>query len=379
MHSSERCSRALRGRSHGAAVPSRPGRARTVLWGLEGGIHPDPEDVLEQAAVWQDAGHGVALATVVKTWGASPRPAGSQLAVDDRGRFVGSVSGGCVEGAVVGAAGEVIASKEPRMLEFGVTDEKAWEVGLACGGRIRIHVAMAIRPLLDALLADRKAKRPAVLVSWLERGAARVVHPQDPDAEVAPGFTEVAPELLEAARAAARRDQSRLWEEDGEPVFLQVFNPPLRMIVVGAVHIAQHLWKMAELAGFEVIVVDPRRGFATEERFPAVSLRVEWPAQAFAALVLDRRTAVVVLTHDPKVDDPALAAALRSPAFYIGALGSTRNQAKRLQRLRERGFDDADLARIKGPVGLDIGARTAAEVAVAIVAEAVQALRKASG
>jgi xanthine dehydrogenase accessory factor len=228
------------------------------------------------------------------------------------------------------------------------------------------------RAVLDALRADRAAKRPAVLVTWLDRGAQRVVHPWDPPADVAPN-------LLDAVREAARRDQSRLWEAAGEPVFLQVFNPPLRMIVVGAVHIAQHLWKMGVLAGFEVIVVDPRRGFATEERFEGVPLRVEWPEPAFEALALDRRTAVVTMTHDRKVDDPALAAALRSPAFYIGALGSTRNQAKRLERLREMGFHDADLARIKGPVGLDIGARTAAEVAVAIVAEAVQTLRKGSG
>jgi len=327
---------------------------------------------LEQAAAWQDAGHGVALATVVRTWGTSPRPTGSQLAVDDRGRFAGSVSGGCVEGAVVGAAGEVIASGEPRMLEFGVTDETAWAVGLACGGRIRIRVEPARRDVLDVLLADRRAKRAAVLVTWLERGDQRVVHPGAPVADLSA-------DLLNAAHEAAWRDESSVREVAGEPVFLRVFNPPLRMILVGAVHIAQHLWKMAALAGFEVVVVDPRRGFATEERFPGVPLHVEWPEQALEALAPDSRTAVVVLSHDPKLDDPALAAALRSRAFYIGALGSTRNHAGRLDRLRERGFADAALARIRGPVGLDIGARTTAEVAVAILAEAVQVLRKGLG
>ncbi len=171
------------------------------------------------------------------------------------------------------------------------------------------------------------------------------------------------------AREALGRDRSGRIEDGGAALFVQVFNPPARLIVVGAVHIAQPLVPMAALAGDAVTVVDPRGAFATDRRFPGVSLTDDWPDQALAALAPDRRTAVVTLTHDPKLDDPALMAALRSEAFYIGALGSRRTHAARLERLREAGFDDTELARIHGPVGLSIGARSPAEIAVSILAQ----------
>jgi len=208
--------------------------------------------------------------------------------------------------------------------------------------------------LLDELLAARAAKRPVVLATRIETGEQRLLGDDDP-----------------AAARALADDESRV--EDG--VFLHVFNPPLRMIVVGAVHIAQALATMAAAAGFEVAIVDPRRAFATAERFPGVALLTVWPEPAFAELRPDRRTAVVTLTHDPKLDDPALAAALRSPAFYIGALGSKKTHGARLGRLAEQGFDEAALGRIHGPVGLGIGARSTAEIAVSILAQVVQVLR----
>lgn len=227
--------------------------------------------------------------------------------------------------------------------------------------------------LLDQLLADRRAKRPVVLATALPGGEQRLLYPHEPAPE------GVSPALFDAARAAAARDQSVTVEIDGASTFLAPFNPPLRLVVVGAVHVAQPLAQMASLAGFEVIVVDPRAAFSTEARFPGVARLTSWPDRALAELGLDRRTAVVTLTHDPKLDDPALETALRSDAFYIGCLGSGKTHASRLARLRKRGFTEADLARLFGPVGLRIGARTPAEIAVSILAQVVEQLRAPAG
>jgi xanthine dehydrogenase accessory factor len=212
------------------------------------------------------------------------------------------------------------------------------------------------RDLLEALLAARAGNRPVVLATTLATGAQELLGPDHP-----------------AAARALAADDSRV--DDG--VFLHVFNPPLRLVVVGAVHVAQALAPMAAAAGFTVTIVDPRRAFATAARFPGLHLVTAWPGPALAELAPDGRTAIVTLTHDPKLDDPALAAALRSPVFYIGALGSKKTHAARLERLRAEGFDDAALARIHGPVGLALGARQAGEIAVSILAQVVQVLRGA--
>jgi xanthine dehydrogenase accessory factor len=224
---------------------------------------------------------------------------------------------------------------------------------------------------LAAVRAELAAKRPVVLAIELPGGTSRVV---DPFGE----GSGIDAALLAAARAAAEADQSRTWEGPGGPVFLRVYNPPVRLVIVGAVHIAQSLAPMARLAGYDVVVVDPRRAFATEQRFAGVELSREWPDEALKRLGLDRRTAVVTMTHDPKIDDPALAAALRSESFYIGALGSKKTQAARRQRLAGQGFDGAALARVHGPVGLAIGAVSTAEIAVSILSELVACLRHGS-
>jgi xanthine dehydrogenase accessory factor len=217
---------------------------------------------------------------------------------------------------------------------------------------------------LAALCAARDAKRPVVLATRLPGGEQMLL----PDAR-APA------ELAAAAAKALERDESGTVTIGTETWFLHAYNPPLRLIVVGAVHIAQALVPMAAQMGLAVVVVDPRRAFATEERFPNVTVSQDWPDEAMDALAPDVRTAVVTLTHDPKLDDPALDRALRSPAFYIGALGSRRTHARRVARLKELGHDDTAIARIKGPVGLDIGAITAPEIAVSILAEFVAARR----
>ena len=221
---------------------------------------------------------------------------------------------------------------------------------------------------LSTLLDLREQGEAVVLATDLETGAEQLIRPlQGPEGD--------RDALLQAALQAVLDDRSCTFESDSSRTFLHVFNPPVRVIIVGAVHIAQPLSAMAAKAGYAVTVVDPRGAFATEQRFPGVPLLRAWPAEGLAELGFDRRTAVVTLTHDPKLDDPALHAALASPAFYIGALGSRRTQSVRLDRLREAGFSDDDLARIHAPVGLDIGARTPGEIAAAILAEIVRVLR----
>jgi len=225
------------------------------------------------------------------------------------------------------------------------------------------------RELLSELLRQMAARRPAVVATDLASGEARLLDP------FAPG-PEVEADLAAAAREAARRDRSGRLERPSGALFLRVFNPPVQVVIVGAVHVAQSLAPMVELAGYRVLVVDPRRSFATEERFPGIPISADWPEEALSRVGLGRRTAVVAMTHDPKIDDPALAAALRSEAFYVGALGSQKTQAARRERLRRMGFSEADLSRIHGPVGLPLGAVSTAEIAVSILSELVACVRK---
>ncbi|MGP1396686.1 MAG: XdhC family protein [Inquilinaceae bacterium] len=225
--------------------------------------------------------------------------------------------------------------------------------------------------LLEALLAARAAKRPAALLTRLDDGAQTLVDGDREQGDLA--LTDVLRQSLADARQA---DKGRVIDTAEGAIFIQVFNPPLRLIVVGAVHIAQPLAPMAALAGYDVTVIDPRRAFASDARFPDVAVRLDWPDEGLAALAPDRRTAVVTLTHDPKLDDPALDLALRSDAFYIAALGSTRTHAARLERLGALGHDRATLDRIHGPAGLSIGAVSPAEIAISILAEMTAALRR---
>ena len=222
--------------------------------------------------------------------------------------------------------------------------------------------------VLARLCMDRAEKRAVALVTDLTTGIQTAVYPTDNN-------SGLEPEIVEAALQALRDDKSRTVESATGDVFIHVHNPPLRMIIVGAVHIAQPLARMASLAGYDVTVVDPRRSFATDDRFPDVTLMGGWPDEAMNELHPDRRTAVVTLTHDPKLDDPALVVALRSEAFYIGSLGSRRTHAARLDRLREEGFGDIEMARIHGPVGISIGAKLPSEIAVSILAQVTDVLR----
>jgi xanthine dehydrogenase accessory factor len=329
----------------------------------------DETDALDAAQRWLDAGRGVALGTVINTWGSAPRQAGSVIAVRDDGAFVGSVSGGCVEGAVIEQAQATMRDGKFRRLEFGVQDEQAWSVGLACGGRIEILVepiaSDQAHTTLRTLNEARRQERAMVRAIDVSTGESRLI---DPSLDNSP--------LGLAAATAARADRSTNAEIDGRTWFLALANPAVDLVIVGAVHIAQALAKMAALVGFRVRVIDPRTSFATNERFPGVALAHEYPDEALARAPLGRRSALVTLSHDPKIDDPALTAALDSPAFYIGALGSKKTQAARHGRLMARGFSDVKLARIHGPVGLDIGAKNPEEIALSIVAQITEVLRR---
>jgi xanthine dehydrogenase accessory factor len=227
--------------------------------------------------------------------------------------------------------------------------------------------------LLTQLQQDRAEKRPVVLATFLKTGEQRLLYLTGKK-----GLKDLDPRIGEAARAALIEDKPRTVETEQGPLFLNVFNPPLRLILVGAVHIAQALVPMAQLTGYEVIVIDPRSAFGSVERFPGITLSNEWPDEAMAQLKPDLRTALVTLTHDPKIDDPALIAGLKSDVFYIGALGSKKTHASRIERLTAAGFGPDDFARIHGPVGLSIGAKSPAEISISILAQMTAALRQQS-
>jgi xanthine dehydrogenase accessory factor len=321
----------------------------------------DHDSIPETALAWHRAGCGAALATVVETWGSAPRPVGSQLVIAGDGDMMGSVSGGCVEGAVVAEAIDALSDGRPRLLTYGVSDEAAFAVGLACGGTIRVMVvpvgAQLTEAMLAGLVAARATRAPAALLTDTATWAHRVSDGTgDP-----------------AVQARFRSDRSGM-EEGG--TFIAVHNPPLRMIVVGAVHIAQPLLQMARACGYDPVLIDPRDAFGSATRFPGETILADWPDAAMAALAPDARTAVVTLTHDPKLDDPAIRVALNAPVFYLGCLGSSRTHAKRVERLRAEGVGDDRIARIHAPVGLNIGAKSPAEIAVSILAQITQVLRQ---
>jgi xanthine dehydrogenase accessory factor len=317
------------------------------------------DQIPETALEWQREGRGAALATVVETWGSAPRQAGSQLAISGAGEIMGSVSGGCVEGAVVVEALEAMEAGVPRLLSFGVSDETAFSVGLACGGTIRVLVE-PVAPMLaelEALVAARAERRALAYAVDLSNWSRQVL-PPGADTE---------------ADARLRSDKAGV---DGAR-FIAPHNPPLRMIVVGAVHIAQPLLAMARLAGYDPTLIDPRETFGAAQRFPGEVILDDWPDEALARLAPDARTAIVTLTHDTKLDDPAIQFALRSPCFYLGCLGSKKTHASRVARLQAAGFSESEIDKIHAPVGLAIGAKTPAEIAISILAQITAVLRGA--
>jgi xanthine dehydrogenase accessory factor len=298
----------------------------------------DHAALFETALKWMHDGHKVAIATVLQTWGSAPRPTGSHMIVRDDGLFEGSVSGGCIEGEVIAGAQTSLASNVSKSLSFGVADAMAWEVGLACGGQISILVQPLgdahFPPLLLARIVEETRSGRIMQIEIDEtKGTAKIAETEKPD--------------------------------DGTFSYA----PAARLAIVGAVHITQYLAPMASQLGYQVTIIDPRDMFARADRMQALQVIPAWPDEALAGWKPDGSSAIVALTHDPKLDDPALASALQSPAFYIAALGSRKNHSARLQRLQALGFSDSDCNRIHGPAGLAIGAKSPAEIAISVLAQ----------
>lgn len=327
------------------------------------------KDILATLERWVADGRRVAVATVVERQGSAPRDAGASLAVDERGELAGSVTGGCVEPAVIREANEVLAGGPARICRYGIADADAFEVGLSCGGTVAIAVyaldPAVVAPLAEAVAADR----PVALTLRLdgdEAGAQRLVHPESSEPEDAP-----ARELLAAGESA-------LVETPEGLLFVESYAPRPALYIFGAVDHAAALARVGRFLGYRVTVCDARRAFVTPERFPdADELVVDWPDRFLARAPVDARTAICVLTHDQKFDLPVLQAALATPARYIGAMGSRTTTEEREQRLRDGGATDVDLARIHAPIGLPIGARSPEEVAIAVAAELVRAAARA--
>ena len=311
-------------------------------------------EILPELERWRARGDRVALARVVATRRSAPRPVGSKLIVSETGELAGSVSGGCVESEVVEAAREVLAGGQPRLLTYGISDDMAISVGLPCGGEIDVWVDEPDAELLGRLAEVAREERRAVNFVDLDDGTERLVDEGDND---------VADELI-------RSGHSKVVDLQGRRLFADVFGPPPRLFVYGAVDTADALCAAAKAIGWHTIAADARGRFATRERLPhADEIIVAWPDEALAQVRPDHTTAIVVLTHDDKFDLPLLVGALASDAYYIGALGSRRNQERRRERLLEAGVDESELERINGPAGLDIGAHTPAETALSMLAE----------
>jgi xanthine dehydrogenase accessory factor len=336
-------------------------------------------DVLGEIERWQSAGEKVALATVVSVHGSAPRQVGATLAVSAGGEIAGSVSGGCVEPAVIEESLRAIRTGQPKLLEFGITEEQNVEqIGLSCGGEIRVYVERLgdVTRIARALTARQPVAR-ATVIAGEELLGASLVAPETDDAVGTLGDA-----ALDVAAIARARQRLERGESGTEPldvatgrqseVFYAVWPAPPSLIVVGAGHISIPLTRIARTLGYHVTIVDPREAFATHERFPeADELLVTWPDEALGQLPLGSSTAVAVLTHDDKFDVPALVAALNAPVGYVGAIGSRGTREARNARLREQGITEEQLARIHGPIGLDIGASTPEEIALAIMAQIV--------
>jgi xanthine dehydrogenase accessory factor len=349
------------------------------------------KELLDTLATWQGEGTDIGRAVVVRTFGSAPRPEGAVLLYAADGRIAGSVSGGCVEGAAAEEIERARATGRARVIRYGISDEQAWDVGLACGGTIDVLVEPAVPSAAvaaataslgagghgAAVVTPLPGDSPPAEFGQHTPGVGATPEPElvvhdDGRLEGTLGDRALDAALVDAAAEALRRGQSRTVELGGRSLFVEAFPVRPRLVVVGAVEVARSLVRLAKELGFETLVVDGRASFATPERFPDVDrLVVGWPDEIADEIGLGPNDAVAVLTHDVKFDEPAIIEALRRGCRYVGAVGSRKTQADRRQRLRDAGVTDAELARLRGPVGLDLGGRQPPETALAILAEVV--------
>ena len=302
------------------------------------------DDVLTPLSTWLKEKRKVAIATVISTWGSAPRPVGGQMAIDVNGEIIGSVSGGCIEGAVISEGIKSIKDGKTRVKDYGISNNLAWEVGLACGGELKILV----QPLniedsiVNSMVAHIKNRQPIKLEVDCITGER----------------------LINNSLTNETSYYNKLTNQ-----FIHVVAPHPRLFIIGAVHIAQALVSLANIANYDITLIDPREHFATKKRFPDCKIINEWPDTALANVTLDKATHIVTLTHDPKIDDPALITALKHDVGYIGSLGSKKTHYKRCERLLSLGLKEDEVSRIHAPVGLNIKAKTPAEIAISILAE----------
>ncbi len=341
-------------------------------------------DILPDLDRWRTQNQPIAIATVIQTWGSAPRGVGAKMALTENGEMAGSVSGGCVEGAVMQTGLEVFRTGQPQLLHFGVADETAWEVGLACGGTIEVFVQRLDPAFYDSLHVALNEDRPVASVTVISGPKdllGRQLLLRDDNHHIGSLSSKLDQAALSEARAALAEGKSRRFvvpESGAEPIelFIEVLLPAPTLVVIGGVHIALALVALAKTLDYRTVVVDPRKAFGSEVRFPTSRvdrLIQSWPDEALTEIGLTRSTAVATLTHDPKLDDPALKIALPSPAFYVGALGSRQTQARRRERLLAQGLTESQVARLRGPIGLNLGARTPEEIALSIIGEVVAA------
>ena len=337
-------------------------------------------DVIDNLDNWRESKQELAVTTVVETWGSAPRPIGSKMIATKFGGIAGSVSAGCVEGAVIEESMKVIENGNPRLIEFGVADDSAWEVGLACGGTIKVFIepGWSLDSIYDSLKELLVSREPFAIVTVLDgavdqinrkiliKGNGDLVGDLSLPEETGFDIRDVLG-LLDDGKSAIME------LKDGTRIFIETHPLPSKLIIIGAVHLSETLISIANSVGFDTILIDPRQAFASRERFPHVKeLMREWPQEAMSKLVLDKSAYIAVLTHDPKLDDPALQISLKSGARYVGALGSRRTNQKRLERLRKAGLSEDQLSRLNAPIGLDLGGRSPGEIAISIMAEIVK-------
>lgn len=334
-------------------------------------------DILTDIQHWQKEGDVIALATVIQTWGSAPRKIGSHMAFTLSGKITGSVSGGCVENAVIEAGMEVLQTDHPQLLHFGVADETAWGVGLMCGGSIDVFVQPLEAQIFQEIKQVINNEESAIHVTVID-GAGELLGKQvliqDNQIQYGSLGNEIDSRVLSLSPEVSAPQQ--LIIEDVQ-VFTNIIRPAPTLVIVGGAHIAIPLVSLAKTIGYQTILIDPRKAWGNETRFPHVDKLIQsWVDDAFEQINVNSSTAIAVLTHDPKIDDPAIKLALNSSAFYVGALGSKKTNAKRRERLLNDGMSESQLSRLHAPIGLDIGAQNPEEIALAIMSQIVQTFRK---
>jgi len=305
------------------------------------------DDILTPLSIWLKDKRKIALATVISTWGSSPRPVGGQMAIDQNGEIIGSVSGGCIEGAVITEGIKSLSDGKTRVKDYGISNDMAWEVGLACGGELKVLIQpLQIEDKIIFSIVESIRKREVIKLKINTKSGLRTID-----------------------KSISQQSSSfnQLMNE-----FIHIIDPKPRLFIIGAVHIAQELVKLATIADFEITLIDPRDHFATEKRFPNCQIINDWPDIALSKFKFDKATHLVTLTHDPKIDDPALIYSLKKNIGYVGSLGSKKTHQKRCERLSLLGFNQNDLNKIHGPIGLDIKAKNPAEIAISILGEIIQ-------